>query len=120
MYFSIKTYFEKAKYKRNMLNKWNKTTLQSIMAKLRNKDKSMEKCLQLLVDKLQDLQQGLSSEFQNDDFIHNKLVTVCRDVLACKYACYKSSSNLVDLINDLRFSIITFNETHQTENFFID
>lgn len=47
---SIRNYFEGAEYKQSIFSKWNKLTVKSIISK--NKDKSMEKCLERLIDKL--------------------------------------------------------------------
>ena len=82
------------------------------MTTSKHQDKSMHECLQLLIKKLRHLQHDLNEEFRIDKFIHNKLITACQEVSACQYACYKSSNDLADLINDLQSSIITFNKSH--------
>jgi hypothetical protein len=91
-----------------------------------NEDKSVEECLQLLIKQLRHLQHDLNSKLRSEKFIHNKLINACQDVFVCQYACFKFSDSLIDLINDLRSSIIiyqkvnsaTFIETFET--FFID
>ena len=118
----IQTYFEGAEYKRSVLSKWNITTLKSIIEK--NKGKSMEECLQLLIKDLRHLQHGLYVELRTDKFIHNKLINICQDIPACQYACFKPADSLAGLINNLRSLIITFQKANpdniQTQAFFTD
>ncbi len=124
--FSMKNYFEDAEYRRNILFKWNNLTLKSIMIKSENKDKSIEECLQLLIKNLRHLQHNLNSKLRSEKFIHNKLINACQNVFACKYVCFKLSDSLIDLINDLRSSIIIYQKVNSTnfietfETFFTD
>jgi hypothetical protein len=91
-----------------------------------NEDKSIEECLQLLIKNLRYLQHDLNSELRSEKFIHNKLINACQDVFVCQYACFKFSDSLVDLINDLRSSIIIYQKVNSAnsfetfETFFID
>ncbi len=84
----------------------------------------MKECLHLLIKNLRHLQHELDSKLWSKRFIHNKLINVCHNVFAYQYACYRSSDSLSDLINDLRFSIITYQKANSNvetfENFFID
>jgi hypothetical protein len=96
------------------------------MIKSENEDKSIEECLQLLIKDLRHLQHDLNSKLRSEKFIHNKLINACQDVCACQYACFKSSDSLINLINDLRFSIIIYQKINSAnfietfETFFID
>jgi hypothetical protein len=120
--FSMRNYFEDVEYKRNILFKWNNLTLKSVMTS--NEDKSVEECLQLLIKQLRHLQHDLNSELRSKKFIHNKLINACQDVFACQYACFKLSDLLIDLINDLRLSIVIYQKANSIietfETFFID
>ena len=109
---SISSYFEDAEYKQNVLTKWNAFIFRSVMATSKHQDKSMHECLQLLIKKFRHLQHDLNEEFRIDKFIHNKLITACQEVSACQYVCFKFFDTLVDLINDLQSSIITFSKSH--------
>jgi hypothetical protein len=59
-------------------------------------------------------------------FIHNKLINACQNVFVCQYVCFKLSDSLIDLINDLRSSIIIYQKDNSInfietfETFFID
>lgn len=96
------------------------TIFKSIMEK--KKGKPIEKCLQLVIKDLYHLQYGLNVELYINKFIHNKLINTCQDVFTCQYACFKPANKLAGLINDLRFSIITFQKANpdntQTQAFF--
>jgi hypothetical protein len=89
-----------------------------------NESKSVEECLQLLIKQLRHLQHDLNSKLRSEKFIHNKLINACQNVIACQYACFKLSDSLVDLINDLRFSIVIYQKANSIietfETFFID
>jgi hypothetical protein len=91
-----------------------------------NEDKSVEECLQLLIKQLRHLQHGLNSKLRSEKFIHNKLINACQDVFVCQYACFKFSDSLIDLINDLRSSIIIYQKVNSAnfietfEAFFTD
>ena len=99
--------------------KWNVIIFRSVMTISKHQNKSMNECLQLLIKKLRHLQHDLNEKFWIDKFIHNKLIIACQNVSACQYACYKSSNDLIDLINDLQSFIIIFSKSHlhQTENY---
>jgi hypothetical protein len=90
------------------------------MSRTENEEKSMNECLQLLIKELRHLQHDLESILRIDDFIHNKLINACQKISACQYACFKSSDNLTELINDLKSSIIIYQKSHSIEIFFID
>jgi hypothetical protein len=73
-----------------------------------NESKSMNECLQLLIKELRHLQHDLESTLRIDDFIHNKLINACQKISACRYACFKFSDTLTELINDLKSSIVIY------------
>jgi hypothetical protein len=80
-----------------------------------NKNKSMNKCLQLLIKELRHLQHDLESTFCIDDFIHDNLINACQKISACQYTYFKSSDNLTELINNLKSSIIIYQKAHFIE-----
>ena len=99
--------------------KWNVIIFRSVMTTPKHQNKSMNEYFQLLIKKLRYLQHDLNEKFRIDKSIHNKLIIACQDVSACQYACYKSSNDLTDLINNLQSFIIIFNKSHshQIENY---
>ena len=86
----------------------------------KTKKKPLNDCFQLFIQNLKHLQHELAMNFQNDDFFHNKFITACRDVLVFRFAYYKLSNIVAELINDIWSLILTFNKVHQTETFFTD
>ena len=90
------------------------------MKKIENEKKILNDCFQLFIQNLKHLQHKLAMNFQNDDFFHDKLIIACRNVFVCRFACYKLSDIVVELINDIKSFILTFNKIHQIEIFFID
>ncbi len=124
--FFMKNYFESVEYRRDILSKWNNLTLKSIMIKSENEEKFIEECLSLLIKNLRHLQHELNSELRSEKFIHNKLINACQNVFACQYVCFKLNDSLVDLINDLRSSIVIYQKVNSTnfietfETFFIN
>jgi hypothetical protein len=122
--FSMGHYFEDVEYKRDILFKWNNPILKFVMIRSENESKSTEECLQLLIKDLRHLQHELNSKLRSEKIIHNKLINACQDVFVCQYVCFKLSDSLVDLINDLRSSIIIYQKANSIigtfETFFID
>jgi hypothetical protein len=108
---ATRNYFETTEYRRSQLNKWNSTTLRTVMADAKHTGKSTKECLQLLITELRHIQPSLDSSLRTDLFLHSKLITACQDVPACEYACFKPSDSLSGLINDLQSSITTYEKT---------
>jgi hypothetical protein len=112
---ATRNYFETTEYRRSQLNKWNATTLRTVITDSKNVGKSMKDCLQLLVAELRHIQPSLDSALRTDLFLHSKLITACQETQACQYACFKPSDTLSGLINDLQSSIDTYEKTHPPE-----
>ena len=77
---SIKNYFEGVVYKQNILLKWNKLILKSVINK--SESKPME-FLKKLINKLWYLQYGLDPEVCIDRFIYSKLINTCQKISVC-------------------------------------
>ena len=103
---NIRSYFEGPEHERNMLLKWNATSLRSVNTK--DPGKSIEESLQILVQELRDLQHGLEKDLRHESFFLNKLLIACQDHPACSLACARPGSTVTGFINDLRSSIITY------------
>ena len=92
------------------------------MKKAENKTKPLNDCFLLFIQNLKHLQHELikNFHFQNDDFLHNKFITACRNMSVCRFACYKPFNIVIELINNIRSFILTFNKAQQIETFFTD
>jgi hypothetical protein len=113
MSYATHNYFEGAEHKRNILNRWNETTLRTVITK--NPEKSTLECLQLLINDLHHLQHGLENNLKTDDFLHNKIITACITHEACRFACCKPATTVTGLISELRTSITTYEASRLQE-----
>jgi hypothetical protein len=113
MCYATRNYFEGAEHKRNILNRWNETTLQTVITK--NPEKSTLECLQLLINNLRHLQHGLENNLRTDDFLHNKIITACITHKACRFACCKPAITVTGLISELRTSITAYEASRPQE-----
>src|SRR5271166_5301533 len=106
MCYTTCNYFEGAEHKRNILNWWNETTLQTAITK--NSGKSTLECLQLLINDLRHLQHSLEDNFRTDNFLHNKIITACITYKAYRFAYCKPATTVTGLISELRTSITAY------------
>ena len=97
---AFRNYFEGPEYCQSMLAQWEFLTIETIMKKPKNNDKSTYKCLKLLIGKLRYLQYGLDPDLQTEKLLRNKLICVCQRLPACQFACYKPAKKLSSLIED--------------------
>src|SRR5271157_3473766 len=102
MCYATHNYFEGAEHKRNILNWWNETTLQTVITK--NSEKLTFECLQLLINNLRHLQHSLEDNLRTDNFLHNKIITACITHKACKFVCCKPAATITGLISKLQTS----------------
>ncbi|POS84449.1 hypothetical protein EPUL_003494 [Erysiphe pulchra] len=102
---NIRQTFEGDGFKRSMLTKWNNSTLSTTIEE--NLDKSIEICLQLLLDDLSTTQMALQKNFPDDMSFQNKLMTACQAHPACSIACSIPANSSVAFINNLRSGIST-------------
>jgi hypothetical protein len=105
---ATRNYFEGEEYRRAKLEEWNALTLRKVIDRPENSDKTTTECLELLVLELRRIRHGLDPDLRSDKLLHNKIITACRDLPACKPACFKASTSLAGLFNDLREAIATY------------
>ncbi|RFU25514.1 hypothetical protein B7463_g10820, partial [Scytalidium lignicola] len=116
---NLRNFFEGPSYHRRNLGKWNSITLASIA--LKNPGKTTQEHVQLLINELRELQYGLHPALRNAEFLHDKIVTACQGLPACRYAVADPPSDLGQFINKLQSSITTYEkEQEQNETFFTD
>ncbi|POS85838.1 hypothetical protein EPUL_005225 [Erysiphe pulchra] len=111
---AMKDNFEGLEYQRYNLQKWNNITFQFIINQ--NSTKSGMELITILINKLDKMQKALSSEFRTEKALHNKIITACKDVKACKIACHRPSPTVQGLIRDLLSGIEIFNRLLPTSN----
>ncbi|RKF83241.1 hypothetical protein GcM3_015039 [Golovinomyces cichoracearum] len=111
---AFRDHFEGEELRRNVLDEWNSLTLQQ--TKNMNTEKSFQACFDLMLQRIRALQHGLRKELRNDYFLHNEIITACKSIEACSYACFKPSESVTGLINDIRSSISTWESCHPAPN----
>jgi hypothetical protein len=102
---AFRNYFEGPEYRRRRHALWESLTIETVIKKPENSDKSTHECLRLLISELQSLQHGLDSELRTEKILRNKLISACQTLPACQYACYKPAENVSSLIKDFQSSI---------------
>ena len=116
----LRNYFEGPSFQRRNYSIWNSTTLATITTA--NLTKSTYENVQLLIDKLQELQYGLHPKLRDDFFLYDKLVAACEGSPACKDAITDPPDGLGNLINKLQSSIHMYEKQQELgpEVFFTD
>ena len=75
------------------------TTLQNVI--VQNPKKNLSQNLELLIDKLQKIQRGLSTDYQGDYNLQDQLVNACQGVSVCKMVLLKPSATFESIASDL-------------------
>jgi hypothetical protein len=73
---------------------------------------SLHDVVQELVNKLRQLRFGLSPDLRTDTFLHNKIVTACQGVPACRFATSDPPADIGSLLSKI-YSSITNHEKEQ-------
>ena len=102
---AFRNYFEGPEYRRRRLALWESLTIETIIKKPKNNDKSTYECLRLLISELRILQHGLDPELRTEKLLRNKLISAYQTLPACQYAYYKPAENLSSLIEDFQSSM---------------
>ncbi|POS82095.1 hypothetical protein EPUL_006805, partial [Erysiphe pulchra] len=110
----MKSNFEGPEYQRYNLKRWNKLTFQNIIDS--NPDKNPMEQITILTITLDKMQKTLSPEWQSEAVMHNKIVSACKDIEACKMACYRPSQTVAGLILDLRSGVEIHNKPLATSS----
>ena len=88
-----------------MLEKWKTLTLRKVISRPENSSKTTTECLELLILELRRIQYGLDPDLRTEKLLHNKMINACRDLPACKPACFKAPTSFAGLFDDLREAI---------------
>jgi hypothetical protein len=111
-------HFETNENRQLYMAEWRETTLQRIIAS--NTTKSCLECLQLLFDKLQKIQRGLTKSYQNDNSLRDQVISACRGVPECNMALYKPANTFEGVCAELRSAIGTAMRTQEQQQFNAD
>jgi hypothetical protein len=100
-----KTHFETEENHQKYLSEWRETTFQRTISA--NPEKSRLECFQIMVDKLQNIQRGLSREYQYEHNLRDQVISACRGVEECNLALYKPANTFEGVCAELRSAIGT-------------
>ncbi len=100
-----KTHFETEENHQKYLSEWRETTFHRTIAA--NPEKSRLDCFQIMVDKLQKIQRGLSKEYQYEHNLRDQIISACRGVEECNLALYKPANTFEGVCAELRSAIGT-------------
>jgi hypothetical protein len=98
-----KSFFHTAENHQLYLQEWRATTLQNVITQ--NPEKNLPQNLELLINKLQKIQRGLSTDYQGDYNLRDQLVSACQGVSACKMVLLKPLATFESVASDLRNAI---------------
>ncbi|KAI1006957.1 hypothetical protein K3495_g1266 [Podosphaera aphanis] len=101
----IKRHFETPEVRQFYLNEWRNVTLQSIIDS--NPEKPNLECFELMLDKLNKLQPGLSSSYRNEDVLRDQVLVACRGIPECSYSLFKPADSYEGVCADMRNAIST-------------
>jgi hypothetical protein len=83
----MRAHFETEENRQFYMSEWRETTLTFVAMK--NPTKSKLECLQIMIDKLEKIQRGLSEQYQTEYNLRDQVINGCRGVPECSFALYK-------------------------------
>jgi len=109
-----KAHFDTEENRQLYFAEWRETTLLRVIAS--NPTKSRLECLELLFDKLEKIQQGLSEGYQMEFSIRDQVISACRGIEECNLALYKPASTFEGVCAELRSAIATANRSRESQS----
>jgi len=110
-----KTHFETDENRYFYMLEWRETTFQRIITA--NPAKNRLECLQLLLDKLQKIQSGLSEHYQTDNSLRDQVILACRGITECNLALFQPASTFEGVCAQLRSAVRTTMRTEHAQQF---
>lgn len=102
---AIEQHFETSEVRRFYLNEWRTVNLQSIIHS--NPGKAKLECFEILLDKFNQIQPGLSASYRNDTVLRDQILVACQGIPECSYSLYKPSETVEGVCADMRNAIST-------------
>ncbi|KAI0994350.1 hypothetical protein K3495_g13832 [Podosphaera aphanis] len=94
-----RSHFETEEFRQEYLTKWRETTLTRVIRDY--PDKSKLECLQIVIDELQRIQQGLSPDYQRENNLRDQLLNACRGIKECNMALFNPARSFEGLCSRL-------------------
>ncbi|POS82169.1 hypothetical protein EPUL_005541 [Erysiphe pulchra] len=114
----MRQFFEGRERESMLRSQWNETSIFSILAEHPESQKDIDKALNLLVQRLRHLQQGLSASYRSEEIFYGKLVSSCKGHPAINIACSTTPrrDTSIDFINHAKASISTWKASQDMTN----
>lgn len=96
-------HFETKENQQKYLSEWRETTLQKTISE--NPVKSKLECFEIMIDKLQKVQRGLSREYQFENNLRDQIINACRGVQECSMALYSPADTFEGVCAQVRSAI---------------
>ena len=108
----LKKFFENFEWQRMNLIKWQIINLIDVITN--NFSLSTFECLIKLIENINFLQRNLKNQFAKFFYLRENIIRAIRNHSALMTELVNSSKNVVDLINNLHFSIINYETVHRS------
>ncbi|TAQ84457.1 hypothetical protein B7494_g7204, partial [Chlorociboria aeruginascens] len=105
-----KAHFETEETKQKYLTEWRRTTLSRAIAE--NPGKNRLECLEIVIDKLQQVQPGLAEGYQGDSVLRDQVLNSCQGIPECQFALFQPSPTFQGLCAGLRSAISMTMQQH--------
>ena len=111
----MKQHFETEENRQMYLSEWRTITLKRTITK--HPEKSRLECLELTIDILQKVQQGLPEESRSENILRDQLLNACQGVEECNLSLYKPASTFEGVCAELRSAVATSMRSQETSTF---
>jgi hypothetical protein len=108
-----KAHFETDENRQLYMSEWREATFQRVINS--NPTKSRLECLQILFDKLQKVQRGLTESYQNDNSLRDQVISACRGIPECSLALYQPADTFEGVCAQLRSAVGTAVRTQEPQ-----
>ena len=115
MIYWTRVHFETEENRQEYMKEWRALTFFEVVK--RNPDKSRLDCLQILFDKLQILQRGLTEFYQTDYSLRDQVISACQGVKECEMCLFKPADTFEGVCSELRSSIGTAMRSREIQQF---
>ncbi|KAI0997435.1 hypothetical protein K3495_g10751 [Podosphaera aphanis] len=105
-----RAYFHTPENYQAYLMEWRSTMLKSVIEA--NPEKNMSECLELVIDKLQKVHQGLVHNYNDNHSLSGQSISAFQGVEACSIVLVRPASTFEGVTSDLRSTVGMWMRTH--------
>ena len=110
----MRDHFHTEENRQLYMSEWRETTLLRLIGE--NPSKSRLEVLQILFDRLQSIQRGLSVVYQQEVSLRDQIINACRGVEECSMALFRPAATYEGVCSDLRSAIGTAIRNRETRD----